>query len=179
VVADTPACLASGRKHLRFRNQILLWGWAAGALGCVEIENLAISAGAPVTVAVRVRITDCGHPVSGAEVVLRVQQDEPYQTHPVDVEVGPAMTDGHGKYVVEIEPAFAVPGPARVELRSVNGVALELPGPQLSFTLGSPPRDTARFDADLGSYRGTCPPVSRIDARSALAAAPRLTLFSS
>jgi hypothetical protein len=33
-----------------------------------------------------------------------------------------------------------------------------LDGPNLSFTLGFPPRDTVRFDADVGLHRGTCPP---------------------
>jgi hypothetical protein len=122
------------------------------ALACVEGGNLAISAGAPVTAAVRGVITDCGTPVSGAEVVLRVQQDAPGQTRPVDAEVGPVTTGRNGSYVIEIGPAFAVPGPARVQLRLVGaGTELELIESSLEFSLGIPPRDTVRIDADLGN----------------------------
>lgn len=158
MVADASAGLMAGGKHLRARNRVLLYGWAVGTLGCVEGGSLAISVGAPVAGAVEGRITDCGRAVSGAEVVLRVQQDERHQARPVDVEVGPVTTSRDGWYVVEVGPAFAVPGAARVQLQAVNGVSLELDGPNLSFTLGFPPRDTVRFDADVGLHRGTCPP---------------------
>jgi hypothetical protein len=90
-------------------------------------------------------------------VVLRVQQNEPGQARPVDAEIGPVTTGRDGSYVVEVGPSFAVPGPARVQLRAVNGITLDLVGPNLNFSLGFPPRDTVRFDADLGAQRGTCP----------------------
>jgi hypothetical protein len=128
-----------------------------GAVACVEGGNLAISAGAPATAAVTGVITDCGTPVSGAEVVLRVQQDEPEQARPVDVELGPVSTDRDGSYVVEVAPPFAVPGAARVQLRVAGaGVNLQLAGLSLNFSLSIPPRDTARIDADLGTHRGSC-----------------------
>ena len=158
MVANAPAGLASGRKHSPARSRILLSGWALAALGCGEVGSLAISAGAPVSAAVAGRITECGSPLSGVAVVLRVQQDEPHQARPVDAEIGSATTSRDGRYAVEVSPAFAVPGPARVQLRAVNGVSLELIGPNLQFTLGSPPRDTLRFDADVGLQRGTCLP---------------------
>jgi hypothetical protein len=129
---------------------------AACAGGCVEGGNLAISAGAPATAAVTGRITDCGRAVAGAEVVLRVQQDRPEQARPVDVDVGPVTTGRNGHYTVEVAPSFAIPGRARLQLQSVNGILLELAGPDLNFTLGVPPQDTLRFDADVGAHRGTC-----------------------
>jgi hypothetical protein len=135
-------------------NQVFLV-FLAGALGC-EVSNLAISAGAPVSAAVQGVITDCGRAVAGGEVVLRVQQDERYQTRPVDVEVGPVTTSRNGRYVVEVGPSFAVPGRARVELVSVNGTMMDLVGPDLHFALGVPPRDTLRLDADVGAHRGSC-----------------------
>jgi len=157
VVADASTGLVAGGRHLRATNGLLLlYGWAVGTLGCFEGGSLAISAGAPVSAAIEGRITDCGRALSGAEVVLRVQQDEPHQARPVDVELGPVTTSRDGRYVVEVGPAFAVPGAARVQLRAINGVSLELDGPNLSFTLGFPPRDTARFDADIGLHRGSC-----------------------
>lgn len=156
MVANASAGLAAGRKHLRGGHRVLLlYCWAVGTLGCVEGGSLAISAGAPVMAAIEGRITDCGRALSGAEVILRVQQDEPHQARPVNVELGP-VTTSDGWYVVEVGPAFAVPGAARVQLRAVNGVSLELDGPNLSFTLGLPPRDTVRFDADVGLHRGSC-----------------------
>jgi hypothetical protein len=128
-----------------------------GLLGCVEGGNLAISAGAPVTAVVRGTITDCGTPVAAAEVVLRVQQDEPEQARPVDSRTGPVTTNRQGKYLVEVGPAFAVPGPANVQLRvTAGGVTQEIPGGTLEFRLGLPARDTLRLDADLGQERGVC-----------------------
>src|SRR5215208_3598477 len=124
------------------------------ALACVEGESLAISAGAPATAAVRGIITDCGSPVSGAAVFLRVQQNEPQQARPVDVELGPFSTQRDGSYLVELSPSFAVPGPAQLELRVTGaGVNLQLMASTLEFALGTPPRDTARIDADLGTRR--------------------------
>ncbi len=157
MVADASAGLVAGGKHRHAgKGLLLLLSWAVGTVGCVEGGSLAISAGAPVSSAIEGRITDCGRPLSGADVVLRVQQDEPHQARPVDVEVGPVTTNRDGRYVVEVGPAFAVPGAARVQLQAVNGVSLELDGPKLSFRLGFPPRDTARFDADVGLHRGSC-----------------------
>ena len=128
-----------------------------GAPACVEGTNLAVSAGAPATAAVTGVITDCGAPVSGAEVVLRVQQDQPEQARPVDVELGPVSTERNGRYIVEVAPPFAVPGAARVQLRVTGGgVNLELAGQGLEFSLSIPPRDTARIDADVGTHRGSC-----------------------
>jgi hypothetical protein len=135
-------------------NQVLLVS-LAGALGC-EVTDLAMSAGAPVSAAVHGVITDCGRAVAGGEVVLRVQQDEQYQTRPVDAHVGPVTTSRDGRYVVEVGPSFAVPGRARVQLVSVNGTIMDLVGPDLHFTLGVPPKDTLRLDADVGAHRGSC-----------------------
>jgi len=129
-----------------------------GMLGCVEGGNLAISAGAPVTVVVQGRITECGTPVAGAEVVLHVQQDQPEQARPVDVRIGPARTDRQGNYVVEVGPAFAVPGSATAQLQITRaGATQEIPGFTLELRLGRPARDTAHVDADLGAARGACP----------------------
>jgi hypothetical protein len=135
---------------------MLLWPWALVAVGCVEGGSLAISAGAPVTAAVEGRITDCRRPLAGAELVFRVQQSDPEQARPVDAEVGPVTTSRDGIYVMEISPPFIIPGPARLQLQAVNGVSVGVPGPNLSFTLGSAPHDTLRFDADVGLFRHTC-----------------------
>ena len=128
-----------------------------GALGCLEGGDLAVSAGAPVTAAVRGTISDCGQPVSGAAVVLQVQQDEPGQARPVDARIGPVTTSAQGRYIVEVGPPFAVPGPASVQLHvTAAGVTQDVPGGTLNLTLGLPARDTVRFDADLGAERGGC-----------------------
>jgi hypothetical protein len=39
---------------------------------------------------------------------------------------------------------------------TANGATEEIPGGTLELHLGAPPRDTTRFDADLGAERGTC-----------------------
>jgi hypothetical protein len=156
VVAHTPTGLVASGKHVRISHRVLLYCCAVAALGCGEVGSLAISAGAPVSAAVAGRITECGRAVSGAEVVLRVQQDEPHQARPVDVQLGPITTGRDGWYVAEVGPSFAVPGAARLDLDTVNGISMELAGPDLSFTLGAPPRDTVRFDADIGLHRRTC-----------------------
>jgi hypothetical protein len=135
---------------------LILFAIAASLLSCVEGGSLAISAGAPAAAAVEGRITECGRALAGAEIVLRVQQDRPEQARPVDVEIGPVTTTRDGRYIVEVAPSFAVPGRARLELQSVNGTTLELAGPDLGFALGVPPRDTMRFDADVGAHRGSC-----------------------
>ena len=127
----------------------------AGALGC-EAGFLAISTGAPVSGVIMGIITDCGTVVVGGVVVLRVQQNEPYQARPVDVEVGPVTTSRDGRYVVEVGPSFAVPGRAQVQIVSVNGTMMDLVGPNLHLTMGDPPKDTLRLDADVGAHRGSC-----------------------
>jgi hypothetical protein len=128
-----------------------------GAVGCVEVESLVISAGAPVTGAVRGRITDCGIPTVGIRLVFRVQQDGPEQTRPVDTRIGPITTGQDGSYIVEIGPAFAVPGPAAVQLSLAGAeTGSALAGGTLRFTLGLPARDTLQLDADLGAANQRC-----------------------
>ena len=129
------------------------------SLGCGEGGDFAISAGAPVSAAVEGTITDCGTPVAEAEVVLIVHQAEPGQARPVDTQVGPSTTDGRGGYLVEVAPAFAVPGRASVRLRVIppGGAPQEFPERTLDLVLGQPPRDTLRLDADLGRSTGRCP----------------------
>ena len=126
--------------------------------GCVvEGGNLAISAGAPATAALEGRITRCAEPVTGAEVLVLLQQDQPGQARPVDTRIGPATTTRDGRYLIEISPAFAVPGAASVQLRiTADGVTEEIPGRTLELRLGLPPRDTIRFDADVGVEREAC-----------------------
>jgi hypothetical protein len=111
-----------------------------------------------VTAVVRGTITDCGIPVGGAEVVLRVRQDEPEQARPVDARIGPVTTSSKGKYLIEVGPAFAVPGPASVELRVTpeSGATQEIPAGTLQLRIGRPARDTARVNVDLGEERGAC-----------------------
>ena len=121
-----------------------------GSGGGCEVTYLAISAGAPVTIAVRGVITDCGRPLVGAQVVLRVQQDQQGQSRPVDARIGPLTTDREGRYLTEVSPAFAVPGQASVELEAATSGEL-LNGGTLVFSMGVPPRDTVRLDADVGS----------------------------
>jgi hypothetical protein len=129
-----------------------------GSLSCVEGGNLAVSAGAPVTAVVRGTITDCGVPLSGAEVLLRVRQDRPEQARPVDAHIGPVRTSREGRYLVEVGPAFAIPGPARVKLRVTpdGGPTQEIAAGTLELRLGLPARDTARINVDLGQERGAC-----------------------
>src|SRR5438874_1708761 len=99
------------------KNVLLIEILSIGALGCEDGGNLAVSAGAPVTAVVQGMIRDCGRPLAGAQVELRVQQDEPEQVRPVDAQIGPVTTSREGTYVVEVGPAFAVPGSASVDLR--------------------------------------------------------------
>jgi hypothetical protein len=130
---------------------------ALATLGCVEGGNLAVSGGAPVTAAVQGRITRCGEAVSGALVVVFVEQNRPEQSQPVNAQVGPVATTRGGQYVVELSPSFAVPGPANLELRvTAQGITQDIPGGSIELRLGVPPRDTARFDADLGQERNEC-----------------------
>jgi hypothetical protein len=127
------------------------------ALACVEGGNLAISAGAPVTGAVEGRISRCGDPVGGAQVLLLVQQDQPEQARPVDARIGPVTTSRGGEYLLEVAPAFAVPGLATVQLRvTADGTTEDIPGKTVQLRLGLPPRDTTRLDADLGVELRQC-----------------------
>jgi hypothetical protein len=126
-----------------------------GTLACVEGGNLAISAGAPVMAAVEGTISNCGKPASGAVATLLVQQDRSEQARPVNMEVE-ITTNRQGRYLVELGPPFAVPGPADIQLQvSGAGISLEVVG-ALDLSLGHPPRDTARLDADLGRHGPSC-----------------------
>jgi hypothetical protein len=129
-----------------------------GLLACVaEGGSLAISAGAPVTAAVRGHITDCGEAVSNASVLLVVQQDLQGQARPVDTQIGPVTTTQDGAYAFHISPSFAVPGPANMQLEvTTGGTTDEIEGGTLEFRMGTPARDTARFDVDLGNRRRAC-----------------------
>jgi hypothetical protein len=129
-----------------------------GALGCVEGGFLAISAGAPVTAAVQGTITDCGIPIAGADVELRVQQNQPGQARPVDARIGPVTTSGEGRYLIEVAPAFAVPGPANVQLRVTpeGGATQQVAAGTLELRMGRPARDTMHLNIDLGQERGAC-----------------------
>jgi hypothetical protein len=130
---------------------------ALATLGCVEGGNLAVSAGAPVTAAVEGRITRCGEAVSGALVLVVVDQNQPGQSRPVSAQVGPVATSRGGQYLVELSPSFAVPGAAMLQLRiQAQGITEDIPGGSVQLQLGVPPRDTARFDADLGLERNEC-----------------------
>ena len=135
--------------------------WSLGLL-CLgfadcEVTSLFISTGAPVGAVVRGRITFCGTAVSDAEVMLLVQQNQPEQSRPVDSRVGPVTTSRDGRYLLDVGPAFAVPGPASMQLRVTSqGSSRDIPGGTLELRMGSPPSDTTRFDADLGAERGAC-----------------------
>ena len=111
-----------------------------------------MSAGAPVSAAVRGRITNCGEPVPDASVLLLVQQDLQEQARPVDTQLGPVTTTHDGAYAFEISPSFAVPGPASMALRvTTGGITDSIEGGTLEFRIGIPARDTARFDVDIAS----------------------------
>ena len=126
------------------------------ATGC-EVAYLAISTGAPVTVAVRGVVTNCGEAVANASVLLMVQQDLQGQTRPVDTQIGPVTTTPNGRYAFDVSPSFAVPGAASMQLEVTTGGTTDLiEGGTLEFSMGSPARDTARFDVDLGNRRGGC-----------------------
>jgi hypothetical protein len=58
---------------------------------------------------------------------------------------------------VEVGPAFAVPGPASVQVQvTAAGATREIPGGTLELRLGQPARDTTRIDVDVGLERGAC-----------------------
>ncbi|HET9727203.1 MAG TPA: hypothetical protein VFP28_09840 [Gemmatimonadales bacterium] len=133
-------------------------GLLAMLAGCIEGGDLAVSAGAPVSGAVQGTVLECGRPVPNVGVTVRVQQSEAGQARPVDQRIGPVVTDTRGGYLVEIEPAFAVPGPATValEVTLAGGAPRELSGANLDLHLGTPPRDTLRLDVDVGLAAGGC-----------------------
>lgn len=154
-------------------NRALLWiGWlSVAAFGCGEAGDLALSAGAPATAAVAGTITDCGTAVPGAAVVVQVQQDRSGQARPVDTRSGAATTDRSGAYLIEVAPAFAIPGPAAVRLLVTprGGATQDLVGGTVEFGLEQPPGDTLRLDGDLGVAARACPQI-----RSAGRTAPRI-----
>ena len=116
-----------------------------------------MSAGAPVSAAVRGRITNCGEAVPDASVLLLVQQDLQEQARPVDTQLGPVTTTHDGAYAFEISPSFAVPGPASMALRvTTGGITDSIEGGTLEFRIGIPARDTARFDVDIASRHRAC-----------------------
>jgi hypothetical protein len=152
VVADPPA-----RLRVQTVKASSVWVVLLMAVACVEDGSLAISAGAPVSAAVRGHITNCGEAVPNASVLLMVQQDLQVQSRPVDTRVGPVTTTQDGAYAFHISPSFAVPGPASMQLEvSTGGTTDEIEGGSLEFLMGSPARDTARFDVDLGNQRHAC-----------------------
>lgn len=111
-----------------------------------------------MTAAVRGTVTDCGIPLAGADVVLRVRQDEPGQARPVDARIGPITTSREGRYLIEVSPAFAVPGLASVQLQVTpeGGATQQVTAGTLELRIGRPARDTTRINADLGEERGEC-----------------------
>ena len=126
--------------------------------GCIEGGDLAVSAGAPVSGAVRGTVLECGAPLPNVGVAIHVQQSDPGQARPVDQRIGPVVTDAHGGYVIEVAPAFAIPGPATValELTLPGGAPREFSGATLDLQLGTPPRDTLRLDVDVGLAVNGC-----------------------
>jgi hypothetical protein len=122
----------------------------SSAFGCGEGGDLAVSAGAPVVGAVQGTITACGVAVPEAEVRVQVDQEDIGQVRPAHTEVGPVTTDARGRYALEVSPAFAVPGPAVVQLRVIppGGEVHELPERTMRLSLGEV-EDTLRLDADL------------------------------
>jgi hypothetical protein len=116
--------------------------------------SLAVSAGAPASAAVRGVVSNCGHPLKRAEVLIRVLQDQG-QSRPVNSRIGPVTTDQNGRYLAELSPPFAVPGSAGIELLLPTSEEL-IAGGTISFSLGVPPRDTFRLDGDVGLQRGSC-----------------------
>jgi hypothetical protein len=152
MVEHAPAGMRHGRRLLLATTLTL------AAPGCVvEGDSLAISAGSPVTGALEGRITRCAEPVAGAEVLVLMQQAQPGQARPVDARIGPVTTTRDGRYLIELSPAFAVPGAASVQLRvTSDGSIQDIPGRTLELRLGVPASDTTRFDADLGVEQRQC-----------------------
>ena len=126
--------------------------------GCIEGGDLAVSAGAPVSGAVRGTVLECGRPVPNVGVAVHLRQSESGQARPVDQQIGPVVTDAQGGYIIEVEPPFAIPGAATVALvvTLLDGAPHELSGATIELHLGTPPRDTLRLDADVGLATGAC-----------------------
>jgi hypothetical protein len=132
----------------------------AALAGCGEVGLLAISVGSPVEGVVRGVITICARAVPSPELQLRVHQDRPEQARPVDARIGPFTGERDGSYLVEVGPAFAVPGAASVALLMTSPAGLDtIAQGSLEFALGTPARDTLRLDADLGLHSGSCTPA--------------------
>ncbi|HET7471147.1 MAG TPA: hypothetical protein VFJ81_15805 [Gemmatimonadales bacterium] len=146
------------RERPRARRRVGLAALVATLAGCVAGGDLAVSAGAPVSGAVQGTVLECGRPVADVGVTVHLRQDQSGQARPVDQRVGPVVTDAHGRYAVELEPAFAVPGPATValEVTLASGAPRELSGATIELRLGTPPPDTLRLDADVGLAAGGC-----------------------
>ena len=141
-------------KRVQLRTAVFL---GLSAVACVEGGNLAISAGAPVIAAVRGLVTDCGAPVAGAQVLIRVRQNQTDQVRPVDARIGPLTTGRDGSYFTEIGPPFAVPGQAGVQVTvTAAGLTVEVEEASLRFELGTQAQDTLQIDTDLASARGFC-----------------------
>lgn len=140
------------------RRQVGLAALLTMATGCIEGGDLAVSAGAPVSGAVRGTVLDCGRPVPNVGVAVHVRQSESGQARPVDQQIGPVVTDAGGGYLIEVEPPFAIPGTATVALVVTlpDGAPHELSGATIELDLGTPPRDTLRLDADVGLAAGGC-----------------------
>ncbi len=104
-------------------------------------------------------ITICGRPVSSPELQLGVEQNHAEQARPVAVRIGPFTGNRNGSYLLEVGPAFAVPGPAHVALLMTSPAGPDTVAQgTLEFAMGTPARDTLRLDADLGLQRGSCGP---------------------
>jgi len=140
------------------RRQVRLAAVSALLAGCIEGGDLAVSAGAPVSGAVRGTVLVCGRPVPNVGVAVHLRQSESGQARPVDQQIGPVVTDADGGYLIEVEPPFAIPGSATVALvvTLTDGAPHELAGATIELKLGTPPRDTLRLDADVGLATGAC-----------------------
>jgi hypothetical protein len=61
--------------------------------------------------------------------VLDIQQDLDQQARPVDIRIGPHTTSRDGRFLFEVSPSFAVPGPASMQLQvTANGVTETVSG---------------------------------------------------
>ena len=90
-------------------------------------------------------------------MLLLVQQDLQEQARPVDTQIGPVTATHDGAYAFDISPSFAVPGRASMQLQvTTGGITDEIEGGTLEFRMGTPPRDTARFDVDLANRHRAC-----------------------
>jgi len=140
------------------RRRLGLAALSAMLTGCIEGGNLAVSAGAPVSGAVRGTVLECGRPAPNVGVAVHLRQSQSGQARPVDQQIGPVVTDRGGGYLLDVEPPFAIPGAATVTLEVTlpDGAPHELSGGTIDLELGTPPRDTLRLDADVGLATGGC-----------------------